>query len=83
VYDGVQVEQVEVGEKWNKRVNLYSGEVPLVVNLLASWEGICTFYGTARHGITTPKRLNLPRNVRNPPMKQVVNWVNIRTQVLG
>jgi hypothetical protein len=37
VYDGVQVEQVEVGEKWNKRVNLYSDEIPPVLKTLLTW----------------------------------------------
>lgn len=37
VYDGVQVEQMETGEKWNKRVNLYSDEVPAVLKTLLTW----------------------------------------------
>lgn len=37
VYDGVQVEQVEVGEKWNKRVNLCSDEIPQVLKTMLTW----------------------------------------------
>src|SRR2546421_5323785 len=48
-------------------VNLESHQVVdlLPVNLLTSWEEICTFRGPARHWIATSKRPNLPRNERN------------------
>ena len=38
---------------------------PFSVNLLTSWEEICTFRGPARHWIATSKRPNLPRYERN------------------
>jgi hypothetical protein len=37
VYDGVQVEQMETGEKWNKRVNLYTDEIPATLKTLLTW----------------------------------------------
>src|SRR6266567_3857257 len=52
------------------------------VNLLASWERIYTFYGTARHGIATPKRLTLPRNERNSSHEASKFTLIIRCRVL-
>lgn len=36
-YDGVQVEQVDIEEKWNKRINLYSDEIPALLKILLTW----------------------------------------------
>jgi hypothetical protein len=36
-YDGVQIEQVDIDEKWNKRVNLYTDEIPGVLAALLTW----------------------------------------------
>jgi hypothetical protein len=36
-YDGVQVEQVDIEEKWGKRVNLSSDELPHVLKTLLTW----------------------------------------------
>ncbi len=36
-YDGVQMEQVDIDEKWGKRVNLYTDEIPLVLKTLLTW----------------------------------------------
>jgi hypothetical protein len=36
-YDGVQVEQVDIEEKWGKRVNFSSDEVPHVLKTLLTW----------------------------------------------
>ena len=34
---GVQVEQVDVDEKWNKRVNFYGDEMPAILKTLLDW----------------------------------------------
>ncbi len=41
-YDGIQVEQVDIEEKWNKRVNLYSDEIPPILKTMLTWylEGV-------------------------------------------
>jgi hypothetical protein len=36
-YDGVQIEQVDIDEKWSKRVNLWTDEIPMVLKTLLSW----------------------------------------------
>lgn len=36
-YDGVQIEQVDSEEKWNKRVNLYTDEIPVFLKTLLTW----------------------------------------------
>jgi hypothetical protein len=36
-YDTVQIEQVDIDEKWNKRVNLYQDEIPGVLAALLTW----------------------------------------------
>jgi predicted DNA-binding protein len=36
-YDGLQIEQVDVEEKWNKRVNLYGDEKPALLKMLLIW----------------------------------------------
>jgi hypothetical protein len=36
-FDGVQIEQIEVDEKWSKRVNLRDDEVPALLKTLLSW----------------------------------------------
>ncbi len=36
-YDGIQIEQVELDEKWSKRVNLSSDEMPAVLRTLLLW----------------------------------------------
>ena len=37
VYDGVQIEQVETGEKWSKRVNFSTDEIPATLKTLLIW----------------------------------------------
>jgi hypothetical protein len=37
LYNGVQIEQIEVDEKWSKRVNLSADELPLVLKTLLTW----------------------------------------------
>ena len=41
--------------------SLYIG-IDVAVNLLTSWEQICTFRGPAQHCIAMSKRPNLPRS---------------------
>jgi hypothetical protein len=36
-YDGVQVEQVDIDEKWSKRVNFYTDEIPAVLKAWLTW----------------------------------------------
>ena len=36
-YDGVQIEQTHIDEKWGSRVQLYTDEVPAVLRTLLSW----------------------------------------------
>jgi hypothetical protein len=36
-YDGIQVEQVDTGEKWSKRVSFASDEIPHVLKTLLTW----------------------------------------------
>src|SRR6266704_1130915 len=50
------------GARWCS--NLHTMTHPCV-NLLTSWEEMCTFRGPARHWIATSKRPNLPRYERN------------------
>ncbi len=37
VYGGIQIEQMDVDEKWSKRVNLYTDELPAVLKTLFLW----------------------------------------------
>jgi hypothetical protein len=37
LYNGVHIEQVEIDEKWSKRVNLSADELPLVLKTLLTW----------------------------------------------
>lgn len=36
-YDSVQIEQVDVDEKWNKRVNIYQDEQAALIKTLLLW----------------------------------------------
>src|SRR5579859_1159949 len=36
-YDGVQVEQVNIEEKWGSRVTLHSDELPALLKTLLTW----------------------------------------------
>lgn len=36
-FDGVQIEQIEVDEKWSRRVNLREDELPVLLKTLLSW----------------------------------------------
>ncbi len=36
-YDGVQIEQVDTGEKWSKRINFSTDEIPVVLKTLLVW----------------------------------------------
>lgn len=38
-YDGIQIEQVDIDEKWGKRVNLSFDELPVVLATLLKWYG--------------------------------------------
>jgi hypothetical protein len=36
-YDGVRIEQIEMSEKWSKRITLSPGEVPAFIKTLLLW----------------------------------------------
>jgi hypothetical protein len=36
-FDGVQIEQIEVDEKWSRRINLRDDELPALLKTLLSW----------------------------------------------
>ncbi len=36
-YDGIQIEQTNIDEKWGSRVNLQTDELPAVLNTLLIW----------------------------------------------
>src|SRR5438094_5243111 len=36
-YDGIQIEQIDTDEKWSKRVNFQSDELPAVLKTLLAW----------------------------------------------
>ena len=36
-YDSIQVEQVDIEEKWGKRVNIYTDEIPQLLKTLLVW----------------------------------------------
>lgn len=35
--NSVQIEQMDIDEKWSKRINLYLDELPFVLKALATW----------------------------------------------
>jgi len=41
-YDGIQIEQTNIEEKWGSRVNLQSDELPAILGTLLTWylEGV-------------------------------------------
>jgi hypothetical protein len=37
VHDGVQIEQMDIDEKWSKRINFCLDELPFVLKALLTW----------------------------------------------